>query len=97
MKKIMMSGLSGNEIYCMDLKGFYSAGILVGNSVQSMGFISGFKSAVKGIVGGEIENVTQMIYEGRENAFEKMIQEANLYQADGIAGVNSEIRNLVGN
>jgi uncharacterized protein YbjQ (UPF0145 family) len=97
MKKIMMSGLSGNEIYCMDLKGFYSAGILVGNSVQSMGFIRGFTSAFKGVVGGEIENVTQMIHEGREQAFERMIQEANQHQANGIAGVNSEVRNLVGN
>lgn len=97
MKKIMMSGLSGNEIYCMDLKGFYSAGVLVGNSVQSMGFLRGIKSSFQGVLGGEIENVTQIIHEGREQAFERMLQEAKQHDSNGIAGVTSEIRNLAGN
>lgn len=97
MKKIMMSGLSGNEIYCMDLKGFYSAGVLIGNSVQSMGFLRGIKSSFQGVLGGEIENVTQIIHEGREQAFERMIQEAKQHGSNGIAGVTSEIRNLAGN
>ena len=93
----MMSGLSGNEIYCMDLKGFYSAGVLVGNSVQSMGFLRGIKSSFQGVLGGEIENVTQIIHEGREQAFERMLQEAKQHDSNGIAGVTSEIRNLAGN
>lgn len=92
-----MSGLSGNEIYCMDLKGFYSAGVLIGNSVQSMGFLRGIKSSFQGVLGGEIENVTQIIHEGREQAFERMIQEAKQHGSNGIAGVTSEIRNLAGN
>ena len=35
---MIVSGFSGNEIYCLAQKGFGPAGIVVGNSVQSLGF-----------------------------------------------------------
>jgi hypothetical protein len=34
-----LSGLSGNEIYCMRLKGLIPSGVVIGNSIQSMGFL----------------------------------------------------------
>ena len=34
---MFISGLSGNEIYCLALKGFSPGEIAVGNSVVSMG------------------------------------------------------------
>ena len=33
-----LTGLSGNEIYCMRLKGLIPSGVVIGNSIQSMGF-----------------------------------------------------------
>ncbi len=60
-----LTSLSGNEIYCLRLKGLTPSGVLVGNSVQSMGFIGSVRSSFRGIVGGEIPDVTQMIYQGR--------------------------------
>ena len=61
-----VTGLSGNEIYCMQLKGLKPSGIVVGNSVQSMGFLGGLSTAFRGAVGGEIPAVTEMIHAGRE-------------------------------
>jgi hypothetical protein len=58
-----LTGLSGNEIYCMRLKGLIPSGVVIGNSIQSMGFLGGVRSAFRGIVGGEIPDVTQMIHE----------------------------------
>ncbi len=92
-----VSGLSGNEIYCMRLKGLVPEGIVVGNSVQSMGFLSGVTSAFRGVLGGEIPEVTGMIHAGREAALERMVQEAEREGIQGVAGVSSELRSLEGN
>lgn len=56
-----LTGLSGIEIYCMRLQGLTPSGVLIGNSIQSMGFLGGVRSAFRGIVGGEIPDVTNMI------------------------------------
>jgi len=92
-----LSGLSGNEIYCMRLKGLTPNGVVIGNSIQSMGFLGGVRSAFRGIVGGEIPDVTNMIHEGREAAFVRMRAEANREQVHGVVGVSSELRSLSGN
>jgi len=92
-----LSGLSGNEIYCMRLKGLVPSGVVIGNSIQSMGFLGGVRSAFRGIVGGEIPDVTSMIHEGRQAAFIRMRAEADREQVHGVVGVSSELRNLSGN
>jgi len=92
-----LTGLSGNEIYCMRLKGLIPSGVVIGNSIQSMGFLGGVRSAFRGIVGGEIPDVTQMIHEGRAAAYARMRAEADREQVHGVVGVTSELRNLGGN
>jgi uncharacterized protein YbjQ (UPF0145 family) len=95
--KPRISGLSGNEIYCMHLKGFAPVGIVVGNSVRSMGFLGGLISGVRGVIGGEIPQITEIIHAGRESAYERMVAEVRQGDAHGAVGVTSELRNLVGN
>jgi uncharacterized protein YbjQ (UPF0145 family) len=92
-----LTGLSGNEIYCMRLKGLIPSGVVIGNSIQSMGLFGGVRSAFRGIVGGEIADVTQMIHEGRSAAYKRMRAEADREQVHGVVGVSSELRNLGGN
>ena len=92
-----LTGLSGNEIYCMRLKGLTPSGVVIGNSIQSMGFLGGVRSAFRGIVGGEIPDVTGMIHAGREAAFERMRAEARREGVHGVVGVTSELRSLGGN
>jgi uncharacterized protein YbjQ (UPF0145 family) len=92
-----LTGLSGNEIYCMRLKGLVPSGVVIGNSIQSMGFLGGVRSAFRGIVGGEIPDVTNMIHEGRQAAFIRMRAEADRERVHGVVGVSSELRNLSGN
>ena len=50
----MVTGLSGNEIYCLALKNLAPGEIVVGNSVNSMGFMGSIASGFRGMVGGEI-------------------------------------------
>ena len=92
-----LTGLSGNEIYCMRLKGLTPSGVVIGNSIQSMGFLGGVRSAFRGIVGGEIPDVTAMIHAGRQAAFERMQAEARREGVHGVVGVSSELRSLGGN
>jgi uncharacterized protein YbjQ (UPF0145 family) len=92
-----LTGLSGNEIYCMRLKGLIPSGVVIGNSIQSMGFLGGVRSAFRGIVGGEIPDVTKMIHEGRAAAFARLRAEADREQVHGVVGVTSELRSLSGN
>ena len=41
----IMTGLSGNEMYCLHLKGLSPGELVVGNSVYSLGFVGGRHSS----------------------------------------------------
>ena len=92
-----VTGLSGNEIYCLALKNYTAGELVVGNSVNSMGFLGGMAAGFRGMAGGEIEQVTQAIEEGRLKAFDRMIAEAKQHNATGVTGVTSELRDFTGN
>lgn len=97
MVKTKVTGLSGNEIYCMQLKGFRPSGVVVGNSIQSMGFLGNLTSAFRGVLGGEVPEITATIHDGREAAFKRMVDEAVQEGVHGVVGVSSELRSLAGN
>ena len=92
-----VTGLSGNEIYCMALKHYAPGEIVVGNSVNSMGFLGNLAAGVRGIGGGEIPQVTQAVEDGRIRAFDRMVAEARKEGAAGVTGVTSELRDFNGN
>ncbi len=85
------TGLSGNEMYCLHLKGFKPGGLAVGNSVVSLGVAGGIMSGLQTLVGGEVEEVTHMIYEGRERSYARLVGEAQKMGATGVTGVSSEL------
>jgi uncharacterized protein YbjQ (UPF0145 family) len=93
---MLISGMSGNEIFCLSLKGFLPGEIAVGNSVQSLGVLGGIGSSMKAIAGGEIANVTQLISEGRHAAIARMEEEARRHGAVGVTGVTTELKTLSG-
>jgi uncharacterized protein YbjQ (UPF0145 family) len=93
----VITGLSGNEMYCMRLKGYSPGNLAVGNSVFSLGFIGGFGAGIKTLVGGEVQQVTEVIHEGRCNSFLRMQQDAARHGGVGITGVSSEIIQQGGN
>lgn len=85
------TGLSGNEIFCLEKKGYAPGNIVVGNSVHSLGFVGSVSSGIRAIVGGEIQQVTQLIEEGRETAYLRMLKEAEAHSATGITSVSSQL------
>lgn len=84
-----ITGLSGNEIYLLDAKGYDAGDIVVGNCVNSMGFLRSLGSGLSNLAGGEVTQVTQQIHDARQTAFTRMVAEAKKHGASGVAGVAS--------
>lgn len=93
---MQISGMSGNEIFCLSQKGFTPDEIVVGNSVFSLG-MGGWLSSIGGnLAGGEVTAITSLISEGRHAAIHRMQEEAKKHGVVGVTGVTSEVRSLAG-
>jgi uncharacterized protein YbjQ (UPF0145 family) len=92
-----MTGLTGNEMFCLDLKGLSAGDLVLGNSVYSMGFMGAIGASLQGIVGGEVSQVTDVISEGRHLSQHRLLKEAQAHGANGITSVTSELRSMQGN
>jgi len=93
---VHISGMSGNEIFCLAQKGFGPGEIVVGNSVYSMGLAGAIGSFGRSVAGGEITQVTSLINEGRHAAIARMEEEAKRDGAVGVTGVESRLGRLAG-
>ncbi|PWI54171.1 YbjQ family protein [Sulfoacidibacillus thermotolerans] len=85
------SDLSGQEFWLVVDKGYLPVGLVLGNSVFSMGVTGGLATAFRGLVRGELKEYTQLMYDARELALTRMRKEAARIGADGIVGVKLEI------
>ena len=93
----IMSGLSGNEMYCLNLKGLVPGELVLGNSVYSMGFVGSMGAGFRSMMGGEVTQFTETIHDGRLQAIERMEEEAEESGGYGISGVSSELKSFRGN
>ena len=87
----IITGLSGNELYCMREKGFEPGNLVIGNSVFALGFVGGIASGLRTIAGGEIHEITSIIKEGRQLAYLRMVEEARRHVGEGVTGVTSQL------
>lgn len=71
--------------------------LVIGNSVWSMGVVGSIGMGLKTLAGGEVEQVTQLIHNGRESAIERMQAWSDLQGAIGISGVSTELVQHGGN
>ena len=69
------TGLSGNEMFCLDRIGYKPGNIVVGNSVVAIGIIGGEIAGIKSVLGGEIKQITNMIAKGRVEAIKDLEEE----------------------
>ncbi len=91
---MLISALSGNEIFCLALKGLSPGEITIGNSVRSLGIGGSIGSSFQSLAGGEVGSITSMISEGRHAALARMEQEAQRHGAQGMVGVTTELKTL---
>jgi uncharacterized protein YbjQ (UPF0145 family) len=91
---MLLTGLSGNEIYCLAQKGWSPGDVVVGNSVYSLGVVRGLASGFQTMTGGELTSITELISDGRHAAIKRMEEEAGKHQASGVTGVVSDLKNV---
>lgn len=87
----VMTGLSGNEMFCLQQKGLQAGDIVIGNSVFSIGFIGGIGSGLSQLAGGEVTQITSVIHDGRQQSYARMVAEAQKHGGVGITGVTNEL------
>ncbi len=86
-----VTGLSGNEIYCLDKLGYQLGDLVIGNSVYSMGFIGGLTSIARTLAGGEVTQVTEVIHDGRQLAVDRLLKESEQRGGSAVTGLTSEL------
>ncbi len=87
----ILTGLSGNEIYCLKQKGFDAGNIVIGNSVFALGFLGSIGSGLSTLVGGEVTAITKVIHDGRQQSYDRMMAEVKTHGGVGITGISSDL------
>ncbi len=83
MKKIFIT--TGNEIPGKDIKEVM--GVVKGSTVRARNIALDIGAYIKNIIGGEIKTYTDMTKASRDEAFNRMIEEAKKLKADAIIGM----------
>lgn len=85
--RLFSSDLSVNEFYMVKHAGFSPIGMVMGSSIYHIGlqFANVFSN-------GEMEVMTQAMYQARELAMTRMEEEAAILGADGVVGVRLEVK-----
>ena len=68
----------------------------MGVSVYSLGLASGIASSLKSLVGGQIDTLTELLYEAREQALTRLEEDADRCGADEVVGVKTRVYDLGG-
>jgi uncharacterized protein YbjQ (UPF0145 family) len=88
------SDLTGEELWAMTSLGYAPVKLLISTSVYSLGAIGGLKAMFKGFIKGEISDLTTLIYDARENVFDRLKSEAAAAGADEVVGTKTYIVEL---
>jgi uncharacterized protein YbjQ (UPF0145 family) len=85
-KGVFTSDLSVNEFLLVKEAGFEPVGMVMGSSVYHIGVQMGrWKTSM------ELEVLTQAMYNAREQAMQRMEEEAHMLGADGVVGVKLQV------
>ncbi len=88
------SDLTGEELWGMTQLGYMPIKLLISTSVYSLGAISGIKAAFQSLARGEISDLTTLVYEAREQVFDRVNREAAALGADEVIGIKTYIVEL---
>ena len=85
---------TGNEIPGKKLK---ILRIVKGNTVRSRNIGVDIAASLKNIIGGEIKNYTDLISQSRDEAYNRMVNDAINLEADGIIGMRFGTSSIMAN
>jgi uncharacterized protein YbjQ (UPF0145 family) len=88
--------MTNEELWNIVNLGYLPIRLVIGVSVYSLGIVSGISSVMKSLVGGQVESLTELLYEAREKALERIQQDAQACGADEVLGVKTRVYDLGG-
>ena len=74
--------------------GYMPVKLLISTSVYSLGAIGGIRAAFQSLVRGELGDLTTLIYEAREQVFDRVNREAAALGAEEVVGIKTYIVEL---
>ena len=77
-RRMGLTDLTGEELWGMSQLGYVPLKLLISTSVYSLGAIGGIKAAFQSFVKGEIPDLTTLIYDAREQVFDRLKREDDL-------------------
>jgi uncharacterized protein YbjQ (UPF0145 family) len=93
---IITSDLTAEETWNITKAGYAPQKLLLGTSVFSLGIAGSIKATFRDFVKGEIKVLSQLIYEAREQSFNKIRAQAVEIGADDVLGIKTYIYNVGG-
>ncbi|MBQ9586825.1 MAG: YbjQ family protein [Bacteroidales bacterium] len=78
------------QIYTIETvpgRDFSPLGVVTGSTIQSKNMFSDLGQGLKGIIGGELKAYTGMMEKARNQATQRMIEQATQLGADAVIGV----------
>jgi uncharacterized protein YbjQ (UPF0145 family) len=88
------SDLTGEELWGMTQLGYMPIKLLISTSVYSLGAIGGIKAAFQSLAKGELGDLTALIYDAREQVFDRVKSEAAALGAEEVVGIKTYIVEL---
>jgi len=88
------SDLTNEEAWNLANLGYAPIRLVLGVSVYSLGFVGSITAAFKSFVRGEINEMTTLIYEARENALSHIAADASKCGADDVVGIKTYVYGL---
>lgn len=88
------SDMTNEELWNMVNIGYMPLSLVIGVSIYSLGIASSVMSVIKNFIGGRVDTMTELLYEAREKAFERISQDAEKCGADKVVGVKIRVLDL---
>jgi uncharacterized protein YbjQ (UPF0145 family) len=88
------SELTGEELWNLTQMGYAPLRLVLGTSVYALGFAGGLSAFFQSFARGEIDEVTRLVYDARENALDHIRREAEEMKADAVIGTKLFIHEL---
>ena len=88
------SDLTCEEMWNLAYMGYAPIRLVLGVSVYSMGLVGGITAALKNFVKGEIDEMTKLVYDARENALHHIMRDAAECGADDVVGIKTYVYSL---
>jgi uncharacterized protein YbjQ (UPF0145 family) len=87
LERPVTSELTGEELWNLTRMGYAPLRLVLGTSVYALGLAGGITTMFQSLARGEIDAVTRLVYEARENCLAHIRDEAEALQADGVIGI----------